>query len=147
MKLVLERTLGSVEELEHFCEEMVRLIEEKPFCMWLRGDLGSGKTTSVQRMLYKLGLDYSTPVNSPTYTYIQSYSIDKVVYAHLDLYRIQGVQALHELDITLPENCAGVFVEWPEKLQDEPLLDPTCWLEMAYVDANTRLARFYLPGF
>ena len=63
------------------------LLAKDPFCLWLQGPLGAGKTTVTGYVLRELGLSGKTPVTSPTYTYMNEYPVNKSWFAHLDLYR------------------------------------------------------------
>lgn len=58
--------------------------------VFLRGNLGTGKTTLTQELLSQQGIDRSL-IKSPTYTYFQKYTSPSTdqVYFHFDLYRIE----------------------------------------------------------
>lgn len=75
------------------------------------GELGAGKTTFIRGACRGLGV--SGPVTSPTFTIGHLYE-GRVPVAHLDLYRLSGLEdedpALLE-DYLTPERVA--FVEWP----------------------------------
>lgn len=80
----------------------------------VRGDLGAGKTTLVRGAARALGV--SDPVTSPTFGIGHRYRGSLVTVAHLDLYRLAGLE--HE-DPGLLEDYIGpesiAFVEWPEQ--------------------------------
>lgn len=82
--------------------------------VYLRGDLGAGKTTLVRGYLRALG--YEDFVKSPTYTLVELYEADGLAIAHLDLYRINDP---HELEFVGLEDVLSdadiVFVEWPDR--------------------------------
>ena len=64
------------DELKSVAKEIaLELTNETPFCLWLIGELGAGKTTISREILYSLGLDTKTQVLSPTFTYINEYQI------------------------------------------------------------------------
>jgi len=76
----------------------------------LSGDLGSGKTTLAQGIAAALGV--TEPVVSPTFALVREYE-GRVPVAHVDVYRLDRVQELH--DLGLEEICDGsrvVLVEW-----------------------------------
>jgi tRNA threonylcarbamoyladenosine biosynthesis protein TsaE len=80
----------------------------------VRGELGTGKTTLVRGAARALGV--SDPVTSPTFGIGHRYRGANVTIAHLDLYRLAGLE--HEdpgllEDYVEPESVA--FVEWPEE--------------------------------
>jgi tRNA threonylcarbamoyladenosine biosynthesis protein TsaE len=77
------------------------------------GELGTGKTTFVRGAARALGV--SGPITSPTFTIGRRYA-GRVPVAHLDLYRLEGLDAE---DPALLEDYldpdAVAFVEWPER--------------------------------
>ncbi len=84
----------------------------------VHGELGAGKTTFVRGAARALGV--ADPVTSPTFSIGHRYRGSRVTVTHLDLYRLQGLQAEDpELleDYFGPERIA--FVEWPEAGSDE----------------------------
>ncbi len=106
------------------------------FCLWLRGDLGAGKTTFVRHILYQLGLPPSLPVPSPTFAYMHEYNISDQWFAHLDLYRADGIDLL-DLGIVGVREYAGYFVEWPDRLTPGELM-ATHELDLTVVGHDVR---------
>ena len=82
--------------------------------VYLRGDLGTGKTTCVRRLLQTLGIQGS--IRSPTYTLVEEYESRGVTALHVDLYRLQGTVEVDELGLRdyLMGDCL-LLVEWPER--------------------------------
>jgi tRNA threonylcarbamoyladenosine biosynthesis protein TsaE len=80
----------------------------------VRGELGTGKTTLVRGAARALGV--SDPVTSPTFAVGHRYRGADVTVAHLDLYRLTG---LDEEEPALLEDYLGpgriAFVEWPQQ--------------------------------
>jgi tRNA threonylcarbamoyladenosine biosynthesis protein TsaE len=77
------------------------------------GELGAGKTTFVRGAARALGV--RVPVTSPTFTIARRYEDGRVPVSHLDLFRLEGLDAEEpELlaDELGPDRIA--FLEWPE---------------------------------
>lgn len=90
--------------------------------IFLRGELGAGKTTLVRGLLRSLGHPGRVP--SPTYTLVEPYEIGPLSLRHLDLYRIADPGELEYLGVR--ELAGTVLIEWPEKgghFLPEPDLD------------------------
>lgn len=100
-------------------EAVALLVPEYPNGMiYLRGDLGTGKTTFVSRWLTALG--HTGIVTSPTYSLVNEYRIDGRRIVHADLYRLGGPDELLYLDCEdwRPEKHL-IFIEWPERGKDQ----------------------------
>lgn len=76
------------------------------------GELGAGKTTLIRGACRALGVE--GPVTSPTFTIGQRYAGGRLPVSHLDLYRLESLEAE---DPALLEDYLGgdgvAFVEWP----------------------------------
>lgn len=82
--------------------------------VYLRGDLGAGKTTLVRGLLR--GLGYQGAVRSPTYTLIEPYDAVDPPVVHLDLYRLADPEELDYLGLRdLLERPGLILIEWPER--------------------------------
>lgn len=104
--------------------------------IFLQGDLGVGKTTTVRGFLSALG--YQGKVKSPTYTLVESYELENQIVYHVDLYRIQQPKEIFGLGLFdtpdyhpdyLKEFQKKIIylIEWPEKAITElPVPDITC---------------------
>ena len=75
------------------------------------GELGAGKTTFVRGAARALG--FAGTVSSPTFTIGHRYEAPTPV-AHLDLYRITGLDAEEWGDLEPYFDGTVAFVEWPE---------------------------------
>lgn len=75
------------------------------------GELGAGKTTFVRGAARALGV--REPVSSPTFTIGHRYDAPVPV-AHLDLYRVAGIDSEEWADLEPYFDGTVAFVEWPE---------------------------------
>ncbi|MBV8033238.1 MAG: tRNA (adenosine(37)-N6)-threonylcarbamoyltransferase complex ATPase subunit type 1 TsaE [Betaproteobacteria bacterium] len=83
--------------------------------LWLRGELGTGKTTLVRGLLRALG--HAGAVKSPTYTLVELYSVSRLNLYHFDFYRFKdrsewltsGFREYFGAD-------SACIVEWPERV-------------------------------
>ena len=82
--------------------------------VFLRGELGSGKSTFARGVLRALGVQ--GPIKSPSYTLLETYELPTITAVHLDLYRLLDPEELEHLG--LPDYHRPGFlwlVEWPER--------------------------------
>jgi tRNA threonylcarbamoyladenosine biosynthesis protein TsaE len=76
------------------------------------GEVGAGKTTLIRGACRALGVE--GPVTSPTFTIGQRYEGGRLPIAHLDLYRLDDLEAEDPALLDDYLGAAGVaFVEWP----------------------------------
>ncbi len=91
--------------------------------IYLRGDLGAGKSTLARALLRALGVQGA--IRSPTYTLVERYPLVRYSAAdaspqhadealHIDLYRIAGAGELEYLGLADTEARLWL-VEWPER--------------------------------
>ena len=89
-------------------------------CIFLFGELGSGKTTftrSLINQLQKKNKVNKTEVLSPTFNLLYEYEIKSVKVMHYDLYRLEDIKEVDQLGILEnPENTITI-IEWPEKIK------------------------------
>jgi len=112
----------------------------------LSGEVGAGKTTFVRAAARALGV--RERVTSPTYQFARAYDggLDgrPVTVNHLDLYRLEGIEAPDALEI---EDYLGpdavTFIEWAEPALDA-LGEPTV-VHLDHEGPETRRVRLRGP--
>lgn len=123
-------------ELVERVSEIVDTMGE-PGIVFLKGEMGSGKTTLVKYICLYLGIQ--EPVSSPTFSISNIYRDGKgrQIY-HLDLYRLESEEEFVEAGLTeVMEHDYWVFVEWPELAL--PFLDQSPHiLELEVESSGTR---------
>lgn len=98
--------------------------------VYLRGELGAGKTSFARALLTALGV--GERIKSPTYSLVEGYQANGRPAWHLDLYRIADPGELEWLGLdALSDPSALVLVEWPERGRGA-LPAPDLELELAY---------------
>jgi tRNA threonylcarbamoyladenosine biosynthesis protein TsaE len=83
--------------------------------IFLSGQLGAGKTCLTRGILRELG--YRGNVKSPTYSLVETYTINNKKISHFDFYRLSASEELFEAGFEehfSEENIC--IVEWPEKI-------------------------------
>ena len=117
-----------------------------PRCLFLSGELGTGKTTLAAALLQALGVREA--VRSPSYALIEIYGLGAHLAVHVDLYRLKGAAELEQLglrDYAQPDTL--LLIEWPEHGEGAlPRADLWLRLELARTagsddDAEGRICR------
>jgi len=100
------------------------------FLIFLKGDLGAGKTTLARGLIS--GLGYVGSVKSPTYSLIEQYEFDMFTLNHFDLYRFTSPNEWLSSGFQEYINSYDVnLIEWPEK-SAEFLPKPDLEIELSY---------------
>lgn len=107
----------------------------------LSGDLGAGKTTFARGILR--GLGWAGEVPSPSFTLVQTYPTDPVLW-HVDLYRLATPGDADALGLDDAWDSAVVVIEWPERLGDRLPADALC-LRLDGAGEVTRRLTWHLP--
>lgn len=103
-----------------------------PAALYLRGDLGAGKTTFARAYIQSLG--FSGYVKSPSYGLLETYDAGGQKILHLDLYRIEDPEELEYLALRdLYDAGSVLLVEWPDR-GEHYLPEPDLVLEFGEKD-------------
>ncbi len=104
--------------------------------VFLKGDLGAGKTTFVKGIAQGLHLS-AHAVNSPTFVLMNYYAGTLPMY-HFDLYRLEKPQEIDSMNFDEYFYGNGVsLIEWPERLgRFSP--EKHIVVELTHIDENTR---------
>ena len=127
---LLDLSLPTEESLLEFAATLAKLCTP-PLVIFLKGDLGAGKTCFARGFLR--GLAYRGKVKSPTYNLVEAYEVAQMNIFHFDFYRIQEPAELDFIGIQDYWQSSAIFlIEWPEKGgRLLPPVDLTCFLEVA----------------
>ena len=106
----MEVLTASPEETEALAARLARRLRAGDV-VTVAGELGTGKTTFVRGAARALGV--AGPVSSPTFTIGHRYDASPPV-AHLDLFRISGLDSEEWGDLEPYFDGTVAFVEWPE---------------------------------
>ena len=114
-----------MDHTHHICksEEDTKKVAEliapqlKPgMVIFLKGELGAGKTSLVRYLLKSLG--YRDKVKSPTYNLVETHQLKKLTVHQFDLYRFGCPEEWFSGgfdDYLMTDNTISI-IEWPEKI-------------------------------
>ena len=113
--------LNSDKATEQFGGRLVDVLEGSGI-VFLKGDLGAGKTTLCRGVLRALG--YTGAVKSPTFTLVEPYELPVHLVYHFDLYRLSDPDELNYLGVDeYFTSQALCLIEWPENIENLLPLD------------------------
>lgn len=119
LSLRLNRTciLNSSDETLNLGKEVARFLK-KPTVIFLKGDLGSGKTTFSKGFISEKTQEPLSTITSPTFTYMNQYEGITCSVVHFDLYRLDNQIQFFSMGFEEIVN-APVFslIEWPEIIE------------------------------
>ena len=125
----LKQIFRNEAELSAFSAKISKILDLGDV-VYLRGALGAGKTTVARAIIQQFGS--TEPVTSPTFTLLETYHLDDVSVAHLDLYRIESEAEME--GIGLRDYLDGSWVcliEWPDRALGA-LPNPDITIDLAY---------------
>jgi len=105
--------------------------------VYLRGELGAGKTVLVRGVAR--GLGYEGRVTSPTFTLMNVYPSSPRIY-HFDFYRLESLD-LADLGLEEYIECGGIsLLEWPQ-IGKNLLPREALWVDIELVEDDYDRAR------
>ena len=88
--------------------------------IFLRGELGVGKTTFIRYLINFLQIKNKqsiTEISSPTFNLVHEYQLGSLTIKHYDLYRINDEKELTNIGIYEDNFNEITLIEWPEKMK------------------------------
>lgn len=135
---MLEIEISSIEQWQEVAEKIKQHLKHN--ILFLKGNLGAGKTTFTQQLVKSLGSN--DEVTSPTYSIVNEYECPKGKIFHFDLYRLRNLEEVYDIGIEdYLDNAFLSIIEWPEIFQDEISDLPHHEMEITNSD-NTRTIKF-----
>lgn len=110
----MKKSIQSLEELADLAEEIAAKLQFN--LVLFEGDLGAGKTTLIKSLAKSLGS--KDVVNSPTFSIVNEYEINRGKLYHFDLYRINSEEEAMDFGVEeYLDSGEYCFIEWPEIIQ------------------------------
>ena len=111
---MIERRTSSVSATQDLAAALAEVLVAGDLLL-LVGDLGAGKTAFAQGLGRGLGVE--GPITSPTFTLASRYEGADLVLHHLDVYRLDGLEEVVDLDLPeLLDDDAVVAIEWGDAI-------------------------------
>ena len=114
--------LSSETKTEEFALEFLKKIKPQDV-VFLYGEMGVGKTTFVKYLIngfQKENNQITTEVTSPTFNILNEYQIKKIKINHYDLYRLNSVDVLKDLNLFDDKLNSITLIEWPQIIIEKP---------------------------
>lgn len=113
--------IKSIDDIAAAAREFAALMGDETVYAFY-GEMGAGKTTFINSLCRKLGVEDDT-TSSPSFAIVNEYRSDttaELIY-HFDLYRLEDIEEALDLGIEdYFDSGALCLIEWPERI--EPLL-------------------------
>ena len=91
--------------------------------IFLYGEMGVGKTTFIRYLingLQKINKLEITEVTSPTFNLLNEYQINQIKINHYDLFRLETVEEIKNLDLFENNSNTVTLIEWPQIIKIKP---------------------------
>ncbi len=89
-------------------------------CIFLFGELGSGKTTFTRNLIHQLQDKHKlakTEILSPTFNILHEYEIESYKIMHYDFYRVESNKDLDQLGFYENLEKTVTIIEWPQVIK------------------------------
>jgi tRNA threonylcarbamoyladenosine biosynthesis protein TsaE len=127
-------TINGEEELDLVVDAYLAFAKGLKIC-FLRGDLGTGKTTFVKKLVKRLGSEEEA--SSPTYSLVNEYHLSAGSLYHIDLYRLNDSHEAQDMGIEeYLDSGAYCMIEWPDLIAH--LVDQAVVIKIESLTDNSR---------
>jgi len=110
--------LGNQAQTEWWAQQLA-LLSMPGDILALMGPMGAGKTVFASAFINALAEEGGVNkflVTSPTYNLVQIYELPEIEIYHVDLYRLEDGEDLHELGLEEAYDHGISLIEWPERM-------------------------------
>jgi len=133
---MLKKTI-SADDTANIGYDLAQQLLEKPENIFLKGELGAGKTTFIQGL--GRGMEIGGPIISPSFQLVRKYSGDSgIELIHIDLYRLKDIMEIQRLGWW--EMLGGnsiTAVEWADRAEGI-LPDKGIFITIDHISPDTR---------
>ncbi|GAA6212409.1 bifunctional tRNA (adenosine(37)-N6)-threonylcarbamoyltransferase complex ATPase subunit type 1 TsaE/phosphotransferase [Hyphomicrobiales bacterium 4NK60-0047b] len=102
-------------ELEVIAQKLSCILS-KGDTLFLKGDLGAGKSTFARALIRSIANSPELEVQSPTFPILIPYETQRAEISHYDLYRLSDSSEVEELGLYDELDNHITLIEWPEQL-------------------------------
>ena len=101
-------------QLNEVIEFLLPMIDKSYNVVTLSGDLGAGKTSLVKQLLKAYNVADPDVVTSPSFNLLNIYDVADFEVWHYDLYRLNSVSEVLQLNFEEALQQKLTLIEWPE---------------------------------